>query len=184
MKTDIASNRSATKYSISENIRRILWTLAKPLFRFSPRICFRWRNFLLRLLGARIGRHVHVYATTAIYFPWNLNVGDWTAIGEHAVIYNLGPVQIGSRVTISQRAHICAGTHDHSHPALPLLKSPIVIGDQAWICTEAFVGPGVSVGEGAIVGARGVAIRNIDPWQIVAGNPARIIGHREFSEDA
>ena len=81
-------------------------------------------------------------------------------------------------MTISQRAHLCAGTHDHTDPALPLLKTPIIVGDQAWICADSFVGPGVSIGEGAVVGARAVAVKNVDPWLVVVGNPARPVSKR------
>src|SRR5882762_2582462 len=111
---DIEQNRRARKYSSSEIIRRILWTLAQPLFRFSPRPCFGWRRFLLRCFGAKIGHRVHVYPSATIYFPWNLEAGDESAIGEHAFIYNLGRVTVGARATISHRAHVCAGTHDHT----------------------------------------------------------------------
>jgi putative colanic acid biosynthesis acetyltransferase WcaF len=179
---DIAANRSAVKYARAELFRRILWALARPLFRFSPRPCFGWRRFLLRLFGARVGKAVHIYASANVYFPWNLEIGDWSSIGEWALIYNLGPVRIGRNVTISQRAHLCAGTHDHRDPALPLLKPPIVVADQAWICADAFVGPGVTVGEGAVVGARGVAVRDVGPWQVVVGNPARVVGQRELRD--
>lgn len=180
---DISSNRIQSRYTKGENIKRVFWALAKPLFRLSPRIFFGWRNFLLRLFGARIGKQVHIYNTAAIYFPWNLEVGDWSAIGEHAFIYNLGPIRIGSQVTISQRAHLCAGTHDYTDPTLPLQKPPIVIEDQAWICADAFVGPGVTVGEGALVGARAVAVKDVAAWQVVAGNPARPIKKRVLKSD-
>jgi len=176
--TDIFNNRRQQKYSHGETLRRVLWAFAKPLFRFSPRTFFGWRNFLLKLLGARIGKQVHIYNSATIYFPWNLEIGDWSAIGEHAYIYNLGTIRIGARVTISQRAHLCAGTHDHTDPTLPLLKPPIDIGDQVWICADAFVGPGVTIGEGALVGARAVVVKDVDPWQIVVGNPARVIKKR------
>ena len=177
-------NRKHQKYSKVELLKRLLWAIVKPFFRFSPRIFFGWRRFLLRMFGARLGRHVNIYNSARIYFPWNLEVGDWSAIGEHAFIYNLGSVRIGSQVTISQRAHLCAGTHDYTDPTLPLLKPTIVIGDQAWICADAFVGPGVTVGEGALVGARAVAVKDVDPWQIVAGNPARPIKKRVLRTDA
>ena len=176
--TDIANNRQQVKYSRRENLKRVLWALATPLYRFSPRVMFGWRRFLLRLFGARIGNNVHIYNSARVYFPWNLEVGDWSAIGEQAFIYNLGPIRIGRKVTISQRAHLCAGTHDYTDPSLPLQKPPIVIGDQAWICADAFVGPGVTVGEGALVGARAVAVKDVEEWQIVAGNPARLIKQR------
>jgi len=178
MRTDTSSNRQGAKYSKAEQLKRVLWALVTPLFRFSPRTFFGWRNLLLRLFGAKIGSNVHIYNSAAIYFPWNLEIGDWSAVGEHAYIYNLGYVRIGKHVTISQRVHLCAGTHDHTHPALPLLKLPITVEDQAWICADAYVGPGVTVGEGAVVGARAVVVKDVLPWQIVAGNPARFIKKR------
>ena len=180
---DIGANRAATKYTRSEMTRRVLWMLARPLFRFSPRPLFAWRRALLRAFGARVGREVHVYASAVVYMPWNLTIGDWSSIGEDALVYNLGPVIIGERVTVSHRAHLCAGTHDYTSADLPLLKPPIGIESNAWICTDAFVGPGVLVGEGAIVGARAVVTRNVPPWTIVAGNPAREIKRRVMKSE-
>ena len=154
--------------------------MVQPLFRYSPRFFFAFRNFLLRLFGAKLGSNVHIYGTAVIYMPWNLEVGDWSAVGEHAYIYNLGHVRIGSRSTISHRAHLCAGTHDYENPSMPLLKPPVFIGDQAWICADAYVGPGVSVGEGAVIGARAVVVKDVPPWSVVAGNPVRVLKRREI----
>jgi putative colanic acid biosynthesis acetyltransferase WcaF len=179
---NVEQNRSARKYSPGEMVRRVFWGLAHPLFRLSPRPCFGWRRFLLRSFGAKIGRSVHVYPSASIYFPWNLEAGDESAIGEGALIYNLGRVILGQRVTISHRAHLCAGTHDHTKPDFPLLRPPITIGPEAWICADAFVGPGVTVGEGAIVGARAVAMKDVKPWTIVIGNPARESKRREITQ--
>jgi putative colanic acid biosynthesis acetyltransferase WcaF len=178
MSLDIQSNRAATKYSRSEIIRRILWSFGQWLFRLSPRPCFGWRRAVLRCFGASVGKQVNTYPSTRIYFPWNLTVGDWSAIGEDVLIYNLGPVTLGKKVTISHRAHLCAGTHDYTRPELPLLKPRIEIGDQAWVCADAFVGPGVVVGKGAVVGARAVVMKNVEPWTVVAGNPACVIKKR------
>lgn len=180
---DIQTNRSARKYSRKEMVLRVLWMGGKYLVRFSPRPFFGWRRFVLRLFGAHIGEHVHVYSSTVIYMPWNLRAESWSAIGEDVLIYNLGPVTIGERATISHRAHVCAGTHDYRRADLPLLKPPITIGPQAWICAEAFVGPGVTVGEGAIVGAAAVATRDVEPWMIVAGNPAAPVKRRVLDAD-
>ncbi len=180
MPLDIQSNRAATKYSRPEMLRRILWCFGKLLFRFSPRPCFGWRRAVLRRFGASVGKHVHTYPSTRIYFPWKLAVGDWSAIGENALVYNLGPITIGQKVTISHGAHLCAGTHDYRDAHLPLLKPPIEIRDQAWICADAFVGPGVTVGEGAVVGARAVVVKDVEPWSVVAGNPARFVKKREI----
>jgi putative colanic acid biosynthesis acetyltransferase WcaF len=181
MNLDISTNRSARKYTTGEMLQRVLWGFGELFFRFSPRPCFGWRCFVLRCFGARVGRHVHIYNSTRIYFPWNLTVGDWSAIGEDALIYNLGLVTLGEKVTISHRAHLCAGTHDYSQPDLPLLKPPISVQGQAWICADAFIGPGVTVGEGAVVGARAVVTKDVGQWTVVAGNPARFIKQRTRS---
>lgn len=178
---NIAANRRFPKYSAGEMGRRVLWIFGQFFFRFSPRPCFGWRCFILRLFGATIGRDVHIYNSATIYYPWELEAGDECAIGEHAFIYNLGRVTIGARATISHRAHLCAGTHDYTKPDFPLLRPPITIGEQAWICAQAFVGPGVTVGEGAIVGAGAVAVDDVEPWMILAGNPARAIKRREVA---
>jgi putative colanic acid biosynthesis acetyltransferase WcaF len=175
---DIAANRARRKYRRGENARRVAWWVGEMFFRFSPRPLFAWRRFVLRVFGARIGHHVHVYPTTWIEMPWNVEIGDWSAVGERAVLYSLGRISIGVQVTISQHAHICAGTHDFRKADMALLRPPIRIEDRVWICADAFVGPDVVVGEGAVVGARAVVVRAVAPWTIVAGNPARPIGTR------
>ncbi|MGO8926609.1 MAG: putative colanic acid biosynthesis acetyltransferase [Limisphaerales bacterium] len=177
---DIAANRQSAKYSRAQMVRRLLWIVGQSLFRLSPRPFFACRRLILRCFGATVGAYVHTYPSTRIYFPWNLTVGDWSAIGENMLVYNLGPVTIGQKVTISHGAHLCAGTHDYTRADMPLLKPSITIGDQVWICADAFVGPGVTVGEGAVVGARAVVIKDVAPWTVVAGNPAQPIKKREL----
>jgi len=175
---DIVACRALCPYSRREYLGRLLWALVTPVFRFSPRPFFGWRRGLLRLFGAYVGREVHVYPSARIYLPWNLSLGDQASVGEWVLIYNLGPVIIGERATISHRAHLCAGTHDYCAINLPLLRLPIHIGAQAWVCADAFVGPNVQVGEGAVVGAAAVVVSDVPPWKIVVGNPARIIKER------
>ena len=178
---DIAANRKEAKWSNRELIGRVLWGACRPLYRYSPRLAWGWRRWLLRLFGAKVGKHVHIHPSATVFIPWHLEIGDWSSVGFDALIYNLGMVTIGERVTISQRAHLCAGSHDYRLPTMPLLKVPITLEADVWICADAFVGPGVRVGRGAIVGARSVAVRAIDPREIVAGNPARKIGMRSGS---
>jgi len=110
--------------------------------------------------------------------PWNLEIGDESAVGEAALLYSLGPIRIGSRATISQRAHLCAATHDFRKRDLPLVRLPIEIGDEVWVCADAFVGPGVTIGHGAVAGARAVVVKDVAPWTVVGGNPAKQIGTR------
>ena len=134
------------------------------------------------MFGATVGRKVRTYPSTHIYFPWNLVVGDNSSFGEWTLVYNLGPITIGQRVTISQRVHLCAGTHDYTIPSMPLLKPPISVEDDAWICADAYIGPNVRIGRGAIVAARGVVVKDVDADTIVGGNPVRIIKYRTASD--
>lgn len=177
-KLNIAANRKMQKYSGKENIKRAIWAIVYPLFRYSPRTFFGWRRLLLRIFGAKIGCKVNIYNSATIFMPWNLEIGDWSSIGEYVFVYNPGKVVIGSFSTVSHRAHLCAGTHDYTDPAMPLLKLPITVGDQAWLCTDTFIGPGVNIGEGAVAGARAVVVKDVPPWTIVAGNPAKPIKKR------
>ena len=176
---DVNANRAETKWSRREQVLRVLWGSVLPLFVLSPRPFWGWRRFLLRLFGARIGPEVHIYPSARITMPWNLNIGDSAAIGDRVNLYALGSITIGARATVSQGAHLCAGTHDISDPIRPLLKPPITIGSDAWVCADAFVGPGVTVGEHAIVGARAVAMKDVPAHAIVAGNPARQIRKKD-----
>lgn len=173
---DVRSNRSARKWSKKEQIARVLWAFATPFFRLSPRPLWGWRRLVLRVFGAEVGSEAHIYPSVRTTMPWNLVIGDGAAVGDRAILYALGRIVIGPRATISQGAHLCAGSHDPGDPARRLLKPPIEVCADAWVAADAFVGPGVVVGENAIVGARAVVMKNVRPFSIVAGNPARPIG--------
>jgi len=175
---DITGNRRSRKYTDCELVGRILWSFCSPLFRWSPRLFWGWRRFLLRLFGAKIGKQVHLHPAARIFIPWNLEIGAWSYVGFDALLYNLGPMKIGERVTISQRAHLCGGTHKFREASMPLVRAPIEIGDEAWICADAFVGPGVKIGTRAVVGARAVAVKDVASGVVVTGNPARVAGQR------
>jgi putative colanic acid biosynthesis acetyltransferase WcaF len=181
MGLDIAANRRAKNYSKREMLARFCWLFGKPLFRFTPRQLFACRNLLLRCFGAKIGRNTRFENSVHVQFPWMLEIGEYSAVGERVLIYNLGKVTIGDRVTISQLAHLCAGTHDYTCPEMPLQRLPIDIADDAWICADAFIGPGVVVHEGAVVGARSAVFKEVEPWAVVGGNPARRIKSRKVA---
>ena len=172
---DVSENRGARKWTRREQAGRLLWALASPFFVLSPRLLWGWRRAMLRAFGARVGAGAHIYPSVRITIPWHLDLGAQCAVGDRAILYALGPITIGARATISQGAHLCAGTHDISRPDRPLLKPPVTVSDDAWVAADAFVGPGVTVGAGAIVGARGVVMKNVAPRTVVAGNPARRI---------
>lgn len=160
-------------FSLRNRLARYAWGFVQvTLFRLSPRPLHFWRAMLLRMFGARLGANVHVYPGARIWAPWNLHVGDYVGVADGVTIYNIAPVEIGSRCVVSQGAYLCTGSHDIDSPNFQLIASPIRLGDYAWICAEAFVGPGVSVAEGCVLAARGVAVKSIkEPWTVWAGNP-------------
>lgn len=170
---DVAKNREAQKWTAREQVGRVLWAVAWPFFRFSPRPFWVFRRALLRLFGAKVAAGAHVYPTVLIAIPWNITLGRDCAVGDRVILYSLGPIRIGDRATVSQGAHLCAGTHDLKDTARFLLKPPITVGADAWVCADAFIGPGVRIGKYAIVGARAVVMRDVRPSLIVVGNPAR-----------
>lgn len=177
--------RRTSPYSAREKIARVLWAAVQAtVFRASFHNWYGARRAMLRAFGARLAPSANVRRTVSIECPWNLSIGEQSSIGDRAILYCLGPVEIGARVSVSQGAHLCAGTHDHRRATMPLVRSPITIGDEAWIAADAFVGPGVTVGEGAILGARGVAMRDLAPWTIHAGNPAVAVRERRFDRNS
>lgn len=168
-------------FSLSNRILRMTWNLFyQLLFRYSPRPLHPWRSFILRLFGAKLGRGCHVYPGVKIWAPWNLELGDYVGIADGVTIYNMAQVKIGDNVVISQGTHLCAGSHDFNTPNFQLITSPIFIANRVWLCAESFVGPGASIAEGSVIGARGVVSKSITvPWQVWAGVPVRKVGERD-----
>ncbi|MFZ3485566.1 putative colanic acid biosynthesis acetyltransferase [Sphingomonas sp. 3-13AW] len=165
--------RHQASFPVRNKIARVAWGLCWLLLaRWTPPAMHGWRCWLLRLWGAKIGAHARIYASVRIWHPANLQVGEGSLLGPRVRCYNQGRISIGRSVVISQDASLCASTHDVVDPLFPLLLRPIHIEDHAWIAAEAFVGPGVRVGTGAVLGARAVAMRDLVPWTFFSGNPA------------
>jgi len=175
---DIEGNRRIANYTPAERRARLAWALGERIFRAIPRPFFQTRAALLRLFGAKVGAQCQIYPTVRIFLPSQLEIGDWSAVGDGVNLYNLASIRIGQRVTISQGAHLCAGTHDFRDPRMPLVRATIVIGDEAWLCADCFIGPHVTVGARAVIGARAVAMRDVDAGAVMAGNPARQVSQR------
>jgi putative colanic acid biosynthesis acetyltransferase WcaF len=170
-------------YSFAFQVQRFVWTVAqKILFQLSPNIFFAWRNFVLRCFGARIGRAAKIHRTADIFWPGNLSIGDYSAIGPKVEIYNLGLIQLEDNVVVSQHTYLCSGSHDIASREFKLTTAPIVIESGAWIAAKAFIGPGVRIGKMAVVGAASVVVKDVPEATIVAGNPAKQIGVRTFRE--
>jgi putative colanic acid biosynthesis acetyltransferase WcaF len=166
-------------FSLKNRLGRLVWAFTSILlFRFSPKPFHAWRSFILRLFGSKIGKGVHVYPGVKIWAPWNLELGDECGIGNDAILYSQGKICIGKRAVISQGAHLCAGTHDYTQVGFPLIMKPIVIEDHVWVAAEAFIHPGVTVGEGSVIGARSVVTKDMPSWMVCAGFPCKPIKER------
>jgi putative colanic acid biosynthesis acetyltransferase WcaF len=173
------SSAFESPHSRGRLITMFLWGVAwKLLCAWTPKPLNPWRLMVLRAFGARIHGYPFVHQSAHIHFPANLILHDRACLGEGAVAYTQGVVELRARCTVAQEAYLCTGTHDFSDPALPLVTAPIVVGEDAFIGARAFVLPGVTIGEGGVVGAASVATKNVPAWTIVAGNPARVLRQR------
>jgi putative colanic acid biosynthesis acetyltransferase WcaF len=170
-----------TPFTRLELVLRTLWNVVQAtVFRWSPRPWHGFRARLLRLFGADIPApsQVVVFPSAKIFFPWKLRLAPRSMIGREVIIYNLATITLDYGANLSQRVHLCAGSHDFSHWSMPLITAPITIGSNAWVAAEVFIGPGVAIGELAVIGARSVVIKDQPPRMICAGHPCRPIKPR------
>lgn len=176
--------RKPSPFSRKNQITRAVWAIVYFVaFRPSPRPMHGWRRSLLRLFGAKLGRGAKVFSTARIWAPWNLAMGDYSTIAPDVDCYSAGRITIGAHTTISQYSFLCAASHDHTHPNIPLFTAPISIGDQVWVCADVFVGPGVSIGDGTVVGARSSVFTDLPAWKVCMGSPARARSDRILQRD-
>ena len=141
-----------------------------------------WKRFILRCFGARLAKTAVVYSSTRIYAPWNLEMGEHSCLADDVDCYNVDKVKVGANTTISQKSYLCTASHDITKPNLPLITAPITIEDQVWIGADAFIGMGVTVRQGAVVGARASVYKDVEGWTVVGGNPAKFIKERKITE--
>jgi putative colanic acid biosynthesis acetyltransferase WcaF len=172
--------RHQASFTMGNKLLRVVWMLtwlllARPTL---PQM-HAWRRLILRFFGAELDDGVRIYPNCRIWLPSNLKMGRGSMLGRGVDCYNQGMIQIGQNVVVSQNATLCASTHDINDPLFPLIVRPILIENDVWIAAEAFVGPGVTVAEGAVLGARGVAMRNLEAWTFYSGNPAMPLKGRE-----
>ncbi len=180
---DVSKLKCPSQHSFGNKLARVVWGVVwGTVFRWSPRAFFGWRRLLLRLFGAKIGRNARISPSVKVWAPWNLNVGDEAAIAHDVDCYCVDQITIGHHATVSQYTFLCTASHDLADPHMRLITGPITIADQAWVCAGAFVGMGLLIGEGAVIGAMSVVIKPVDPWTIVAGNPAKFIKQRQLHD--
>ena len=172
----------------SIKMKRVVWNVAAALlFRpFITPVFRKWRLLLLRLFGAQVEWDANVYASVKIWAPWRLRMGHRTSLGPEVICYNQDWVVLEDDAIVSQYSYLCTAGHDTSRANTAdegLITAPIVLRNGAWIGSRAFVGMGVEIGKGAVVGATASVYKNVEPWTVVGGNPAKVLKKRESKNE-
>lgn len=179
MEVKIKNNLHSPVFDLRNKLTRVFWAVIYlTSFRLSPVPLFGVRRWILRAFGARIEDGANIYPSVKIWLPSNLEVGFGATLGPNVIVYNQGKIKVGRNTIVSQGVHLCASTHDYNDPLHSLILAPITIESNAWVCADAFVGPNVTIFEGAVLGARAVLTKDADAWCVYAGNPACKIKQR------
>jgi putative colanic acid biosynthesis acetyltransferase WcaF len=181
--------QSLSTFHIPRNFRgknaltvQLWWLIQSTLFSLSPQFMYKWRSFLLRLFGAKIGKKVIIRPTVKITYPWKLSIGDYSWIGDDVNLYTLGEIEIGNNSVISQKSYLCAASHDYDKPDFPIWAKKITIEDECWLATDVYVAPGITIGRGTVVGARSSVFKDLPPGMVCIGSPAKPIKERVMTE--
>lgn len=173
------------KFKLPPNFRgrnpltvQLWWVVQASLFACSPQFAYKWRNFLLRCFGAQIGIDVIIRPSARVTYPWKLSIGDYSWVGDNVELYTLGEIRIGKNAVISQRSYLCTASHDHQAEAFDIYAEPIVVEDEAWVATDVFIAPGITIGKGAVIGSRSSVYQNMPVGMICLGSPAKPIKSR------
>ena len=162
---------------------QLWWLIQATLFAWSPQFAYGWRRLLLKIFGAKIGKIVIIRPSVKLTYPWKVKIGDNSWIGDEVILYSLGEIIIGSDSVISQKSYICTGSHSTYSPEFKIFAKPIRIGNQCWIATDVFIAPGMTIGDGAVVGARSSVFNDIPAEMICMGSPAEPVKRRSSKQE-
>ncbi len=177
-------SHSPSPHGAGNRLARMLWGVVYVLlFRISPRPFQRWRVMLLRLFGARVSFRARVHPRARIWAPWNLEMEEYATLGDHVDCYCVDTIRIGAHTVVSQYCYLCGATHDFEKSKRPLIARPITLEGGVWLAADVFVGPGVTIGEGTVVGARSSVFEDLPPWKICHGTPAKPVRDRVITSD-
>jgi putative colanic acid biosynthesis acetyltransferase WcaF len=178
-KTKLTNSYVQASYPISNRIYRFIWLITyNLLFRNTPRPFHFCRSALLRTFGARIGKNCRIYPHAKIWAPWNLYCEDCVCVADEVILYNPEIITLSSYSTISQQAFLCGASHDYNDPNFPVISAPMKIGSYAWVCARATVQMGANLSEGSVLALGSIATKDLEPWSVYAGIPAKKIKDR------
>ena len=172
------------RVSLKTKIGRTIWNIvAFFLFRpFVTGLFRRWRIMILRLFGAHIHPSANIYASAKIWAPWNLIMEKGTCLGPDVICYNQDIIMLEEGAIVSQHCYLCTASHDITKLNRPLITAPITIKRKAWVASDAFIGMGVTVGEFSVIGARACVYKDVEPYTVVGGNPAKLLKVRNVNK--
>ena len=180
MKDNERTYQDLKGFSLPKNFRgrnpffvQLWWIVQSVLVATSPQFMYGWRRFVFRAFGAKIGENVLLRPSVKMTFPWHVEIGDETWVGDNVVLYSLGQIKIGSHVVVSQNSYICTGTHDFLNVNFDMERHPVVIEDQVWLANDVYVAPGVTVERGCVVGTRSSVFNDLPSGMICYGSPAK-----------
>lgn len=183
MEPIVVLTKYENKHTRKHKIQRVCWLIVwNFLIRWMPTcmVSVKWERMWLRVFGAKMAKNAGVFTSVKIYHPKNLIMEENTCLSDHVDCYNVNVIHICNNVTVSKRAFLCTASHDIYSRSHELVTAPIYIGSQAWIAADAYIGKGVSIGEGCVIAARACVVKDTPPWSVVGGNPAKVIGLRNI----
>jgi putative colanic acid biosynthesis acetyltransferase WcaF len=149
------------------------WFVQAVTFPLTPHFASGIRAKILRAFGAKIGEGVLIRPTARFTYPWKVEIGDYSWIGDDVVLYSLDRITIGNHCIISQKSYLCTGSHNIQSPSFDLTTAEITIGNGAWIASDCFVAPGVTIGSNSVVGARSTVMANLPAGKVCWGTPCK-----------
>ncbi|WP_390622410.1 hormogonium polysaccharide biosynthesis acetyltransferase HpsU [Vasconcelosia minhoensis] len=167
----------------SKAIMLLWWLVQAVVFPLTLHASHAPRRALLRLFGAKIGRQVMIRPTARFTYPWNVEIGDYSWVGDDVVFYSLAPIRVGQHCVISQKSYLCTGSHDILDRRFGLITAPIVIENGAWVAIDCFIAAGVRIGANAVIGARSSVFGDMPAQQVCFGSPCRPIRPRPAEPD-
>ena len=180
--TDLASFDNSWYQPGGNILKRSLWYVTNILFFINPLNPFMGvKRMLLRAFGAKVGKGVIIKPSVNIKYPWLLQIGDHSWIGEHVWIDNLARIVIGNHVCISQGAMLLTGNHNYKQPSFDLMLGPIILKDGCWVGARSTVCPGVCLESHAVLGVGSIATKDLEAYSIYQGNPASFVRKRVIS---
>lgn len=162
---------------------QLWWLVQASLFRWSPQFMYGFRAALLRAFGARVGKHVILRPSVTVTYPWKVSIGDHAWVGDDAVLYSLGEIDIGANAVVSQGSYLCAADHDYTRVDFPIRSRKVTVGAQAWLAADVFVAPGVTIGEAAVIGARSSVFKDMPAGMVCFGYPCVPVKKRRMAGD-